>query len=103
MIDAVIALLRLKSATESSAIPLNRFAEKVGNKQRQRNRIVHDPWTFRVPSGEAARDEVSAKRELISTLVRHSTKEVEGFADEVIALVTELEAILNAVTFPPGA
>jgi hypothetical protein len=101
MIDALIALLRLKHATEDSITPLRKFAEKVGKKQRQRNRIVHDPWSFRIPSGEAARDELSANREVISTLVPHSTKEVEAFAEDIIALVTELDTQLKAVTLAP--
>lgn len=101
MIDALIALLRLKRATEDSIAPLRKFAEKLGNKQRRRNRIVHDPWSFR-PNGEAARSELSANKEVISTLVPHSTKEVEAFADDIIALVTELETQLKAVTFPPS-
>lgn len=102
MIDAVIALLRLKGVPEQTITPLNKFAEKVGKKQRQRNRIVHDPWSFRFPSGEAARDELSATREVISAVVPHSTKEVEAFADDIIALVNELETVLNAVTIPPS-
>jgi hypothetical protein len=102
MIDALIALLRLKLATEDSIAPLRKFAEKVGKKQRQRNRIVHDPWSFRIPSGEAAGDELTANREVISTLVPHSTKEVEAFAEDIIALVTELDVQLKGVTFPPS-
>jgi hypothetical protein len=50
MLDAVIALLRLKGAPERSIVPLLNFAEQVGKKQRRRNRIVHDPWSFRIPS-----------------------------------------------------
>jgi hypothetical protein len=99
MIDAIIALLRLKGAAEEAITPLNKFAEKVGKKQRQRNRIVHDPWLFRIPSGEPARDELSANRDVKSTLTPHSTKEVEAFAADIIALVTELETALGAVKF----
>jgi hypothetical protein len=102
MIDAVIALLRLRGTTEESIKPLHKFAEKVGKKQRQRNRIVHDPWSFRIPSGEASRFEVSAARDVISASIPHSTKEVEAFADDIVALVNELEAVLNAVKLPPS-
>jgi hypothetical protein len=96
LIDAMIALLRLKGATESSITSLNKFAARVGDKQRQRNRIVHDPWSFKIPNGEAVRGELSASREVISTFVPHSTKEVEDFADGISALVGELETLLNA-------
>jgi hypothetical protein len=96
LIDALIALLRLKGATGSSITSLNKFAEKVGEKQRQRNRIIHDPWSFKIPNGQAARDQLSAKGEVSSSLVPHSTKEVEDFADGIIALVGELETVLNA-------
>jgi hypothetical protein len=97
MIDAVIALLRLGGATEKSRVLLNKFAEKVGKKQRQRNRIVHDPWSFRIPSGDASRHELSARRDVVSTLLPHSTKEVQAFADEIVSLVTELDATLKAI------
>lgn len=103
MLDAVIALLRLKGATENSITPLNKFAEKAGKNQRQRNRVVHDPWYFRIPSGEAARGELSAKREVVSTSIPHSTEEVEAFVRDIVALTAEFEAILNAVEFSHAA
>jgi hypothetical protein len=80
---------------------LRKFAEKVGKKQRQRNRIVHDPWSFRIPSSEAARSELTANKEVISTAVTHSTKQVEAFADDIIALVLELDTQLKGVTLAP--
>ena len=96
MIDALIALLRLRRATDYSIAPLRKFAEKLGKTQRRRNRIVHDPWLFK-PSGEAMRSELSANREVISTVVPHSTQEVEAFSDAIIALASELEIVLKAV------
>lgn len=97
MIDAVIALLRLKGAPQKAITPLLKFAEKVAKKQRQRNRIVHDPWSFRIPSGEAYRNELSANKDVISTSVHHSTEEVEKFSNDIVALVNELDAVLSVV------
>jgi hypothetical protein len=101
MIDALIALLRLRNAPEISIKPLNAFAEKVAKKQRRRNRIVHDPWSFRLPGGEAYRIELSAHREVISTGIPHSTAEVEDFTKEVIALVREFDSLLRAAPLQP--
>jgi hypothetical protein len=101
MIDAVIALLRLRNAPEASIKPLLTFAAKVGKKQRRRNRIVHDPWSFRLPHGEAYRFELSANREVISAEIPHSTTEVEDFTKEVTALVDEFNSLLSAVPLQP--
>lgn len=97
MIDAVIALLRLKNAPESSIKPLLKFAEKVARKQRQRNRIVHDPWSFRLPHGEAYRYELSAHRDVIASAIPHSTRELKDFTEEVVSLVDEFDALLSAI------
>jgi hypothetical protein len=83
LVEAVIALLRLRGVTDQSLVPLNKFAEKVGDKQRQRNRIVHDPWAFKMPGGEAARNELSAKRRVVSDFIPHPTTDVEAFAGEI--------------------
>jgi hypothetical protein len=101
MIDAVIALLRLREAPEASIKPLRAFAEKVSSKQRRRNRIVHDPWSFRLPHGEAYRFELSAHREVISAGIPHSTTAVEDFTKEVTALVDEFDFLLSAVPLRP--
>jgi hypothetical protein len=100
LLDALIALLRLKRATEVSITPLRKFAERVGKRQRDRNRIVHDPWHF-APNGEAARRELSAKKEVISNLVFHSTDKVNALADDIIALIGEFESLLEAVKSAP--
>jgi len=101
MIDAVIALLRLRGAPEAFIKPLLAFAEKVSRKQRRRNRIVHDPWSFRLPHGEAYCFELSAHREVISAAFPHSTIDVKDFTKEVIALVDEFGALLSAVPLQP--
>jgi hypothetical protein len=100
LLDAVIALLRLRDAPEAVVRPVSKFAEKVARKQRQRNRIVHDPWSFRIPSGEAHRFEVSAHREVISGAVPHSTTQITGFIKEVTALLEEFDSLLSRVSLP---
>lgn len=101
LLDATIALLRLRGASETDVKPILKFAEKVGKKQRQRNRFVHDPWSFKLPDAEPGRFEVSARREVITHTFRHSTKEVTDFAREIMALVTEFDNLLTAVSLPP--
>jgi hypothetical protein len=100
LLDALIALLRLKRATEASITPLRKFAERVGNRQRDRNRVVHDPWCF-APNSEAARSELSAKKEVISNLVFHSTEKVDALAHSIIAMIGEFESLLEAVKSAP--
>jgi hypothetical protein len=96
LIDAIIALLRHKGASEDTIRPLLSFAEEVGKKQRKRNRIIHDPWAFEYPTGEAVRHEVSAQRQLINDLIPQSTIEIEDFAHQIIRLVEELDPLLVA-------
>jgi hypothetical protein len=103
LLDAIIALLRLKGASEEEIKPVNLFAEKIGRRQRQRNRFIHDPWSFRMPHGQPHRFEVSARRDVVSTQIPHTTQELLDFHKEIIALAQELDTVLKAVRLPPSS
>ena len=47
LMDALLALLEQKGASKDELKPFGKFCQSVGDKQRMRNRIVHDPWYFR--------------------------------------------------------
>jgi hypothetical protein len=94
LLDAVIALLRLRGAKRDSLKLILSFAEKVGKNQRKRNRIIHDEWTFH-SSGDSYRAEISAKQELIFGITPHSTADVENFTKQVIELCAEFSELLS--------
>jgi hypothetical protein len=101
MMDAIIALLRLRGAPENAITPLQKFATEVADMQRKRNRIVHDPWSFRLPSAQPYRMEMTAQKKLVSDLIPHSTTEVVGFLDKISALPGQFDALLSAVPLSP--
>ena len=95
MMDAVISLLRQNGIPEKSIKPLIKFADEVGVKQRKRNRIIHDPWAFRVPTGEPFREEMSAKKRLVNDLISTPTKELEDFEEQIRKLIARFEELLS--------
>jgi hypothetical protein len=99
LLDAITALLRLRGATDIALKPLLTFSEKVGRRQRKRNRIVHDEWVFRL-DGQPSRFEVSANRLAVYDIIPHSTDEVEDFVKQIIALCDEFNEILSDPALP---
>jgi len=97
MIDSVIALLRIRGAPENAIKPLLKFAEEVAKSQRIRNRIVHDPWSFRLPSAQPHRMEMTAQKNIVSDLVPHSTEEVDDFLKKISVFPDQFDALLTAV------
>ena len=95
MIDAVIALLRENKAEEEYIKPLLKFAEEVGHLQRKRNRIIHDPWAFRLPFGEPFRDEMSANRRLVKELISHPTEELDDFHEKIKEITSQFEQLMT--------
>lgn len=100
LIDALIAVLRLRGATEDNIKPLLSFAGDVGNKQRKRNRIVHDPWFFRIDQDEPRktfRYELSASKTFVDELKHQPTDELQQFILSIKELSTTLDFLLTQI------
>ena len=72
--NALMALLEQKGASAEQLKPLRSLYEKISDKQRMRNRIVHDPWYFHFNqdgSTTGYRLESSAKKTLVRKLIEH--------------------------------
>lgn len=115
MLDALISLMELHGATDDHLTAMRSFAEKVGRKQRRRNRIVHDPWYFRFQddgSAKPLRMEISAAKKLVyEAKDDETTKSINEFVKEIQSLSSELDVTyrsspLNAFPYkraPPSA
>jgi hypothetical protein len=67
-LDALIALLRARQASEELISRVHKFQEKVREASERRNRIIHDAWT--VVGAETFRLEVTARGKLNFDLVK---------------------------------
>jgi hypothetical protein len=78
MLDALIALARLKGTEDNAIRKLGKFAERTFGLQEERNRVVHDVWTF--DPGLISRWPHTAKRAVSDQHVEVTTAEVEQLA-----------------------
>jgi hypothetical protein len=95
LMDALIALVDLSGNNGETLKSLRSFQADVGNYQRMRNRIVHDPWAFRLPDASPFRYELSAQRTLVNDLIPQSTNEINQFVQKVGNLIGRLDEILS--------
>jgi hypothetical protein len=98
LLDCLIALVLIQPGnTLESVKDLKSFAERVGNKQRTRNRIVHDPWYFHTDLDgrtEAWRLELSAAKRPIAGPISEPTHRVKQFIGEIESLISELRRLV---------
>ena len=97
LLEAIVDLLQLKGFAEHDLELLNEFGKELGELQSRRDRIVHDPWSFRIVDAFPHRKELNSQNKTAFGYVPHSTKEVEAFAESISDLVQRLETILNAL------
>jgi hypothetical protein len=81
MLDALLALSHLRGASATLLRNTKRFAEKTLGLQEQRNRVVHDVWTF--GPGLISRWPLTARKVVADEPVQVTTDEVERFADTI--------------------
>jgi hypothetical protein len=93
MLDALLALANLRGAGEKPLKDIKKFAEKTLGLQEQRNRVVHDVWTF--DPGLIKRWPLSARKVVSDEPVQVTTDEVERFADTIDRHETNLMRLLG--------
>ena len=85
---ALISLAHKHGCSDATIKELNRFSTKADGVARQRNRVIHDPWFFRlnpeVEQLEYGRLEITADRKLVYEVKPKTVKEVLGIAHEII-------------------
>jgi hypothetical protein len=81
MFDALLALCHLRGASEPLLKKIKKVAEKTLGLQEQRNRVLHDVWTF--DPGLISRWPLTARRVVSDESVQVTTEEVERFADAI--------------------
>lgn len=96
--DALIAIVELKGTNKETLKNLRTFAEKVGRKQRKRNRFVHDSWFFERHEDKNLRPyrmELSASKTLVYEATEEDTIALHNFANEIRCLGSELQTIIS--------
>jgi hypothetical protein len=98
LMDALMALLKLKGATKKQRKPIHEFCEAVKDKQRMRNRIVHDPWYFHFNDDETTTGywlETSAVRTAVHKLIEQDDKKLETLIEEIESLHLQLTTLVE--------
>ena len=93
LLDALLALLEQKGATKKHLQPLHKFYKAVGDKQRMRNRIVHDPWYFHFNqdgSTTGYRLESSAVKTVVRKLIKQDHEKLETLIQDIESLYLQL-------------
>lgn len=93
LMDALLALLDQKGASKDELQPLRSLSGTIGDKQRMRNRIVHDPWYFHFNDDGSAtgyRLETSAVRTAVHKLIEQDEKKLETLIEEIESLYLQL-------------
>jgi hypothetical protein len=98
---ALIALAHKHGCSSRLLKDLNRFATDADAIARQRNRIIHDPWYFRVNAEieaiEYGRLEISADRKLTFEVKPKTSKEVLDVAHKIIDATTQFKELQERV------
>jgi hypothetical protein len=93
MLDALLALAKLRAASKKALKNIEKFVRKTYGIQEQRNRVVHDVWTF--DPGLINRWPLTARKIVSDEPVQVTTDEVEGLANTIDHHDTELRRILR--------
>ena len=101
MLDALLALANLRGASEASLQTLKRFADKTYGLQEQRNRVVHDAWTF--DPGLIHRWPLTARKVVSDGPVQVTTEEIEELVERIDGHETTLMRILADLYCELGA
>jgi hypothetical protein len=93
LMDALLALLEQKGASKDELKPFGKFCHSVSDKQRMRNRIVHDPWYFHFNqdgSTTGYRLESSAVKTVVRKLIKQDQEKLETLIQDIESLYLQL-------------
>lgn len=98
LMDAVLALLEQRAASKDDLKPLRSLCGDIGEKQRKRNRIIHDPWYFRFNEDGTATGhklETTAAKTAVHSLVKEDHESLEAFIGEIHSLYLILTDLVS--------
>jgi hypothetical protein len=97
LMDALLALLEQKGASKDELKPLHKLNEAIGDKQRMRNRIVHDPWYFHFNEDGTTtgfRLESSAVKTVVRKLIKQDYEKLERLNQDIESLYLQLTNLI---------
>jgi hypothetical protein len=102
LMDALLALLDQKGASKDELQPLRSLSGAISDKQRMRNRIIHDPWYFHFEEDGTVtgyRLEQSAAKIAVHKLIK---EELEALTRDIVRLHQQLTNLVSRwYTAPP--
>lgn len=104
LMDCLIALFVLRGADDDHLKQIRSFSTKVGDYQRRRNRIIHDPWFFDFSDKKetrALRMEISASKRPVFEPFTETKEGLIHLIIDIIALSDELEKLVLAKPLKP--
>jgi hypothetical protein len=97
LLDAFIALVRLRGGDDTLIRQINKFAEATQKLNLKRNRVVHDPWVAEVGTGRPHRVEISAAKRLIFEYQHVPTDELNALVDAIADHSNRFDEIMETV------
>jgi hypothetical protein len=97
LMDAVLALLEQKGASARELKPLRSLSEKIAEKQRMRNRILHDPWYFHFDEDGTTtgyRLQTSAAKTAVHKLIKQDHEKLETLIQEIQILYLKFRSLV---------
>jgi hypothetical protein len=97
LMDALVSLLEQQGASKDERKPFSKFCQAVGDKQRMRNRIVHDPWYFpfnQDGSTTGYRLESSAVKTVVRKLIKQDYEKLETLIQDIESLYLQLTKLV---------
>jgi hypothetical protein len=96
--DALIALARLRGATDDMLKRLAKFAADTQNGiKAQRNRIVHDPVYFEPDSSAPNRLKISARKTVVYGYEPAPTAAIEKLVDNIGDRISKFERLIEEI------
>jgi hypothetical protein len=97
-LDAMMALVKLRGASDRLVAKINKFIKQTHSLATKRNRVVHDPWVLEKGTGKPHRFEISAQNKLIFEYVPMGTDEVAVVVNLIHDHINRYDDLLDAIS-----
>jgi hypothetical protein len=91
LMDALLALLEQKGASKDDLQPLRSLSGTISDKQRMRNRIVHDPWYFHFnQDGTTTGYRLESSKTVVRKMIKQDQEKLETLIQDIESLYLQL-------------
>jgi hypothetical protein len=94
-LDAFSALLRIRDATDALMKKVGQFTKAANDLQRERNRIMHDPWVLDKETGVPHRFQITADPRPVFKYRAVPTADVLSIVDKIASLIDDFDNLIR--------